>query len=264
LGKSSTERIQPKTWGGFWDIFGKILVELLKIEEGECVLDFGTGGGSVLFPASMKIAPSGRVVGIEKREHLVKRTSGEINRCGTKNAEIHLMDGREMTFDDNSFDHVAAGFIGWDDYFDFVQLEYKRPDPMIKEIHRVLKPGGPFGLSTWLIQEDLDWMFQFLTARSINCKKNYSAENERGWKIIMVAGGFNDVQFFPQSVSFTYESKDAWWKEMMDYDWTKDENDKELMTDALREQAFHEVQDHTTDDGGVQFTRDALIVIGRK
>lgn len=230
------------------------------------MLDFGTGAGSVLYPMAMKVAPSGSVVGIEKSEYWVKQTSEEISRCGIENAEILLMDGREMTFVDNSFDHVAAGFIGWDNYFDFRRLEYRKsdPDPMVSEIRRVLKSGGLFGLSTWLVQADLDWMHQFLSGQSIACNTNYSAENEKGWRIIMERGGFTDIEFLSHSVSYTYESKEIWWKEMRDYDWTEEKNDNELITGEVKEQAFQEIQGYCIDKGGVQFTREALFVRGRK
>jgi SAM-dependent methyltransferase len=175
------------------------------------------------------------------------------------------MDGTNMTFSNDLFDCVAAGFIGWDNYFDFKKLEYRaNDDPMIREIKRVLKPGGVFGLSTWIVQEDLDWMHRFLTSASISCKTCYSAENEEGWKIIMEKGGFRNVNFFPKSVAYTYSSQDEWWKEMRDYDWTIEKKDNEIITDTIKERAYKLVQDHVTEDGGVQFTREALIVTGRK
>jgi SAM-dependent methyltransferase len=174
------------------------------------------------------------------------------------------MDGREMSIADDSFDQVLAGFIGWDNYFDFDKLQYRitTDDPMIQEISRVLRPGGKFGLSTWLVQKDLDWMYNFLTRQSISCKTNYSAENIAGWKIIMETGKFSQLEFVSKSVEFTYESKDAWWKEMRDYDWSLEKDDENLITDSIREQAFNEIQSHLTSEGGVKFEREALFVIG--
>ena len=51
---------------------------------------------------------------------------------------------------------------------------------------------------------------------------------------------------------------------MMDYDWTTDNRDREVITDEIRNRAYSEIEDYCTDEGGVQFTRDALIVVGRK
>jgi SAM-dependent methyltransferase len=176
------------------------------------------------------------------------------------------MDGREMSFKENTFDYVIAGFIGWDNYFDFSRLEYRtsEPDPMIQEIKRVLKPNAKLGLSTWLVQQDLDWMNQFLTDNGITCRTNYSAENEAGWRIIMEEGGFSDIQFQFKSVSFEYETLDAWWNEMMDYDWIEGESNNDSIPDEMCEIAFRRVKDKVTSKGGVQFSRDALFVLGSK
>jgi SAM-dependent methyltransferase len=265
VGDSEEKSLSPKTWGGFWDFFGVILVDLVNPREGAYVLDFGTGAGSVLYPMADRVGHSGKIFGIEKSNYWVEKTSAEIERCNVTNAEIQFMDGREMTFANDYFDCVVAGFIGWDNYFDFKNLEYRvKDDPMIREIKRVLKPGGIFGLSTWLVQKDLDWMYELLNSNSISCRTCYSAENEAGWKIIMEKAGFREVRFFPRSVAFTYTSKDEWWKEMRDYDWTIDNKDNELITDTIKEQAYKSVQKYATEDGGVKFTRQALIVTGQK
>ncbi len=265
VGESTDNELTPRTWGGFWDIFGVFLVDKLHIKDGDYVLDFGTGAGSVLYPAAKRVAPRGHIVGIEKSEYWVKRTSAEIKRCAIKNAEIRFMDGRKMDFDDEVFDCAVAGFIGWDNYFDFTKLKYRsQDDPMVREIKRVLKSGGKFGLSTWLVQKDLDWMYEFLSSNNIPCRTCYSAENEEGWEIIMKLGGFHDVQFFKKSVSLTYDSKEHWWKEMRDYNWTIDGNDEEIISEAIRKKAYVDINNHLTEDGGVEFSRDALIVIGIK
>ena len=95
--------LEPKTWGGFWDIFGEKLVDELGIQDGAKVLDVGTGGGSVLFPICSRIGQEGHVTGIEIKEKSVNLMSSEIERCKINNARVVLMNGREMTFEDESF-----------------------------------------------------------------------------------------------------------------------------------------------------------------
>ncbi|MGY5875295.1 MAG: class I SAM-dependent methyltransferase [Candidatus Thorarchaeota archaeon] len=256
----STEK-KPKTWGGFWDIFGEILVDSLDILEGSKVMDVGPGGGAVLYPVSRIVGDDGRVVGVELCEHCVGATSSEIERCEIKNAEVLFRDACETGFEDDSFDYVTAGFIGWDDYFNFDTYEFIKPDLMMKEITRVLKPARKFGMSTWLRQEDLDWMYQFLTSHSIPSKKNYHIENERGWRKILSTFGYSDVRVFSKSVTYTYDSIDFWWKEMTDYDWTIDDEDQKVFTDALKKSAYEAIQSKVTQEG-IPFTRDAIFVIG--
>ncbi|RDE12196.1 MAG: hypothetical protein C4K48_10220 [Candidatus Thorarchaeota archaeon] len=178
----------PKTWGTFWDIFGEPLVGFMDKPEGARILDVGSGGGSVLYPLAKKTGPTGHVIGVELCEHCTRKTASEIERCKIENAEIILLDARQTEFADASFDCVTVGFIGWEDYFDFQKNEYIKPDLLMREITRLLKPGGQFGMSTWLLQEDLDWMYRFLTSQSIRSKKNYHIEDEKGWRKILTNG----------------------------------------------------------------------------
>ena len=257
---SSVDELKPRTWGGFWDIFGEVLVDLLDVQEGQRVLDIGTGGGSVLYPLSEKVGASGQVIGVETCDHCVEKTNAEIERCKIHNSVVHCIDAREADFEEHSFDCVTAGFIGWDDYFDFQTLEYKKPDDLMGAICRFLKPGGLFGLSTWLLQEDLDWMYGFLSAQSIESKRNYSAETEKGWKKILSLAGFQNIRGYTQSASFTYETSDLWWNEMMDYNWPVTGNNSDVITGSVKTAAFNSIQERQTETGGIPFKRKALLV----
>ncbi|MFX1343116.1 MAG: class I SAM-dependent methyltransferase [Promethearchaeota archaeon] len=257
---SSVDELKPKTWGGFWDIFGEVLVDLLNIQEGQRVLDIGTGGGSVLYSLSEKVGKSGRVIGVETCDHCVKKTNSEIKRCKIRNSVVHFMDAREADFEEHSFDCVTAGFIGWDDYFDFHTLEYNKPDELMESICRLLKPQGKFGMSTWLLQEDLDWMYEFLSAHSIKSKRNYHVENEMGWKKILIHAGFTNIRVYTRQASFTYDTVDFWWKEMMDYDWLVEGKNSDVITDSIKAEAFKSIQERLTETGGIPFKREALFV----
>ena len=104
LGESSSViKQKPKTWGGFWDIFGEILVDFMDIQVGDRVFDIGTGGGSVLYPLLRRVGSSGKVIGAETCEHCVKATTAEIKRCKIKNAEVHFVDACENDFADENF-----------------------------------------------------------------------------------------------------------------------------------------------------------------
>ncbi len=255
---SSVDELKPRTWGGFWDIFGRVLVDLLNIQEGQRVLDIGTGGGSVLYPLSEKVGASGHVIGVETCDHCVKKTNAEIKRCKISNSVVHFIDAREAEFEEHSFDCVTAGFIGWDNYFDFQTLEYKKPDDLMGAICRLLKPSGKFGMSSWLLQEDLDWMFEFLSAQSIESKCHYHPENGKGWTKILSLAGFQNIRVYTRQASFTYADLDFWWKEMMDYNWPVTGENSDVITDFIKEAAFESIRGRLTETGGIPFRRDAL------
>ena len=259
-----TEKLVPSTWGTYWDHFGETLVRLLEIKEGTKVLDVGTGGGANLYPATKRVGTKGFVTGVELCEHCVERANGEIERCKIPNAKVLLKDATETGFPDAHFDYAIAGFIGWDDYFDFKKGKFVAEDVLTKEILRVLKPGGHFGLSTWLNQEDLDWMKQFLNSHDIECRANYSAEHEEGWRTIMADTSLTDLRFVTEIYHYTFPTADFWWKEMMDYNWIDDKEDREVITEDIKSSAFEAVKDHMTDDGGVRFSRTAIFMTAQK
>ena len=254
--------MKPKTWGGFWDIFGEVLVELLEIQVGSIVLDIGTGGGSVLYPLTRRVGDSGFIHGVETCDHCAKATTAEIKRCNIRNAEVEFMDARKTEYEDDSFDYITAGFIGWDNYYDFDSLKYKKQDDLMSEITRLLKPDGKFGMSTWLLQEDLDWMYAFLSSYSIDCKRNYHLENKEGWRMILTQAGFQDIRVFEKSATFDYPSVEFWWKEMMDYSWLLEGENSEQITDSIKKDAFLSIKEHSTHEGKVRFKRDALFTTG--
>ena len=103
---SSVIEPKPKTWGGFWDIFGEVLVDFMDINVGDRIFDIGTGGGSVLYPLLRRVGDTGKVIGFETCDHCAKATTAEIERCNIKNAEVHFGDACENKFADDSFDFM--------------------------------------------------------------------------------------------------------------------------------------------------------------
>jgi SAM-dependent methyltransferase len=174
------------------------------------------------------------------------------------------MDAKEMDFPDASFDHVIAGFIGWDDFFDFESNKFVADDVLTKQIVRVLKPNGRFGLSTWLRQEDLDWMKQFLDSHGIECRRNYHPEHEEGCRIIMRESGLNDLWFLKEDYQYIFPTKEFWWKEMTDYNWIEGRDAYEVLTESIKRDAFEDITDRETDSGGIRFIRTALFMTANK
>ena len=96
------------------------------------VLEIGVGNGS---HAELLAAHAGGFTGIDLTDYGVKSTSERMKVFGRGNARILQMNAEELQFPDDTFDFVWS----WG-----VIHHSANPRAILKEIHRVLKPGGIF------------------------------------------------------------------------------------------------------------------------
>lgn len=129
-----------------FDYFGRRLVELADIAPGAKVLDVATGRGAVLFPTAERVGGNGHVSAIDLAEGMIRETSADIGRRRLANVDIQRMDAQALTFGPDSFDWVLAGFA---------LFFFPKPAQALQEFHRVLRPGGQVGLTTWEQQSEL-------------------------------------------------------------------------------------------------------------
>jgi SAM-dependent methyltransferase len=99
--------------------------------QGRRVLDFGCGNGYVL---SRYAAHGAEVVGVDVAESAVELTRSRFRHLGIA-ADIRRMDAMPLPFPDASFDIVSS--VG-------VLHHIADPAPVVRELARVLKPGGTF------------------------------------------------------------------------------------------------------------------------
>ena len=107
----------------------------LRTEGAESLLDIGCGGGATIKRLADRI-PGGFIRGIDHSDISVRESVGyneELIRKGR--AEIIPASVEEIPFDDNTFDRITTveSFYFWPE-----------PEENLKEVVRVLKPGGQF------------------------------------------------------------------------------------------------------------------------
>ena len=130
--------------------FGRRLVELAGVVSGSKVLDVATGRGAVLFPTADRVGPTGRVTAIDLAEGMIRETSADIEHRQLGNVDVHRMDAQSLDFSSDSFDWVLAGFA---------LFFFPRPAQALREFHRVLRPGGRLGLTTWEQYSEIPFRF---------------------------------------------------------------------------------------------------------
>jgi ubiquinone/menaquinone biosynthesis C-methylase UbiE len=113
-------------------------VRLLGVSPGERVLDVGCGTGAATRTLAQRVAPNGRVTGIDPSGELLKITRELVDRAGLGGLiELKQADCRELPFPDASFDAVMAATT---------LSHVDGPERALAEMVRVTRPGGRVGV----------------------------------------------------------------------------------------------------------------------
>lgn len=165
------------------------LLELANASQGEHVLDIACGTGLVTFPLAKAVGPQGRVVGTDISECMVNTVKLAAKQRNLGSVEAYRADAEALTqLDDNSFDLVtcALGLM----YF---------PDPAaaLREVYRLLKPGGRAVFAVWGARKNCGWadIFPIVDARvqSDVCPMFFQLGTSNVLSFHVATTGFSDV-----------------------------------------------------------------------
>jgi len=109
-----------------------------RVEEGEVVLDLGSGGGVDVFQASRLVGERGRAIGLDATPEMIFRARETAKKYDYRNVEFRLGEIEHMPIESNSVDLVISNCV-------LNLVPDKRS--AFKEIYRVLKPGGRISIS---------------------------------------------------------------------------------------------------------------------
>ncbi|MDH4129258.1 MAG: arsenite methyltransferase [Spirochaetota bacterium] len=153
------------------------------LNEGDTVLDIGSGLGIDVFIASKRVGESGRVYGLDMTPQMIERAKENANKSGYNNVEFILGDADNIPLDDGTVDLVISNCV--------INLTPNK-EKVFKEIYRVLKPGGTIMISDILSESlpkevlEIDFLYTSCIAGAISEKDYINAISKAGFKDIKV------------------------------------------------------------------------------
>ncbi len=120
--------------------------QFAKIKKGDVVIDLGSGAGNDAFIARNETGETGKVIGIDFTPAMIERARQNNEVRGFNNVEFRQGDIEKMPVTANTADVIVSNCV--------LNLVPNK-DGVIKEIYRVLKPGGHFSISDIVLEGEL-------------------------------------------------------------------------------------------------------------
>jgi arsenite methyltransferase len=119
---------------------------IAPIEVSAVVLDIGSGAGTDLLLAARRVGPKGRAIGVDMTAVMRQRAMAGATAAGLTNIEVRDGDATRLPLDDATVDIVISNGV--------LNLVPDKP-AAVREIARVLKPGGRVQIADIIIGEAL-------------------------------------------------------------------------------------------------------------
>lgn len=135
------------------------LLDLAAAQPGETVLDIACGTGLATFPLAEAVTPSGRVIATDISAAMVAIIRSRSVELGFSHIEAFRADAEALRdIQDESVDLVTCA-LGL--------MYFPEPEAALREMMRVLRPGGRIVCSVWGARKNCGWadIFPIVDAR---------------------------------------------------------------------------------------------------
>jgi SAM-dependent methyltransferase len=156
--------------------------QFARIKKGDVVIDLGSGAGNDAFIARNETGETGKVIGIDFTPAMITRARQNNEVRGFDNVEFRQGDIERMPVAANTADVIVSNCV--------LNLVPNK-DGVMKEIFRVLKPGGHFSISDIVLEGELPGEIKDAAEMYAGCVAG--AIQKQHYLELMEANGFKNI-----------------------------------------------------------------------
>ena len=159
------------------------------LDEGETVLDLGSGGGIDVLLSAKRVGPTGKAYGLDMTDEMLDLATANAEKAGATNVEFLKGYIEEIPLPDASVDVIISNCV--------INLSTDKPK-VVAEMFRVLRPGGRLGISDVVAADGLSVEERVARGSFVGCIAGAMTVSEYGDELMQA--GFTDI-----GIDFTHE-----------------------------------------------------------
>lgn len=243
---------------------GEALLAALDAKPGERILDLASGTGEPALTLAQRLKGHVTILGVDAADGMVRVAQAKVMKERLQGISFRCMPAEQLALEDNSFDRALCRFG--------VML-FTDPLQGLKEMRRVLKPGGRFALAVWSTPEampTLHWSYQVFSKRLPEdlhppLAKVTSLGASGLLEDLLATAGFSSFTVERKTFDYQFKSFDDYWDTVEASDILKQQYDAlpQHERDKIRDEVGRFARDFVR-HGRLSIPHEYLIASGAK
>jgi ubiquinone/menaquinone biosynthesis C-methylase UbiE len=196
---------------------------LAELKPGETVLDLGSGGGIDVLLSARRVAPGGKVYGLDMTDEMLALANENKRKSGIDNVEFLKGEIENIPLPANSVDVIISNCV--------INLSANK-DRVLAEAYRVLKPGGRLAVSDVVTKGEMLPEIRQSVLLWVGCISGALEENE--YQAKLAAAGFDQISVEPTRVYRIEDAREFLSQSGIDVDSIAPEVDGKFMSAFIR------------------------------